>query len=523
MFLCFLLMRLNILQLREETTILWLIGKKCVINCSWQQWRKKVYRRKLFVSSANNVSESTVRCRYCGPRQFFCSTCAHDQQSERNQFHVLEHWKDNRFIPLFKLIDAFGNQHLFEVPVCDCESHAVTLVRCQFWPGSPERPSVGFHFKLMDLAEKLFLHSQVSVKEFSELILEMTPPLQPNFIPSLYSILNSGCFEEYRYFKYKLRYLNSFVPELYNGAECPLCPKENGILIESIDACFGLARKKAKGGNTISSRHGDLLFSDQDDVDNFVDNYPHCGQKSMDQDCNRFQNIQQRLIVKKRTNEVLRLHKMASERIFLLELKTKYAEGQAIAIKLSNQIDKVVTSMNQGLATLNGLMEDEVATFEDIKDPGGELYCKLNCSNDSDNVPAGIKKKLVQLMFLQDRCKEEKTLVKEEMLRFFTFLSVQINAITSYLDKEKVNRGLMSLLQQKVDVYKKNLQILTSMCKDLVTFPNFEEPGETYLLFSEVEVETPTDLENLYDFSLFEDLECHSTHFRGWNDDDFDQ
>ena len=34
----------------------------------------------------------------------------------------------------------------------------------------------------MDLAEKLFLHSQVFVKEFSELILEMTPPLQPNFV-----------------------------------------------------------------------------------------------------------------------------------------------------------------------------------------------------------------------------------------------------------------------------------------------------------------------------------------------------
>ena len=35
-----------------------------------------------------------------------------------------------------------------------------------------------------------------------------------------------------------------------------------------MDACFGLARKIAKGGNRISSRHGDLLFSDQDDVDN---------------------------------------------------------------------------------------------------------------------------------------------------------------------------------------------------------------------------------------------------------------
>ncbi|XP_068758181.1 uncharacterized protein [Montipora capricornis] len=285
-----------------------------VVN--WQKMRDKLFMAAVeeeslpekAVSVVCKQHESTVRCRECCPRQFFCSTCAHDLHAERNQFHVLEQWKGNRFIPLFpnhgaiesghscssrvlklfKLIDALGNQHLFEVPVCDCESPAVTLVRCQFWPGSPERPSVGFHFKLMDLAEKLFLHSQVSVKEFSEFILEMTPPLQPNFIPSLYAILNSGCFEEYRYFKYKLRYLNSFVPELYNGAECPLCPKENGILIQSIDPCFGLARKKAKGGNTISSRHGDLLFSDQDDVNNFVDNYPQCGQKSMDQDYNRF-------------------------------------------------------------------------------------------------------------------------------------------------------------------------------------------------------------------------------------------
>ncbi|KAL9977976.1 hypothetical protein ACROYT_G015445 [Oculina patagonica] len=38
-----------------------------------------------------------------------------------------------------------------------------------------------------------------------------------------------------------------------------------------------LARRNGKGGNITSSRHGDLLFSDQDDVDNFVDNYPPTG------------------------------------------------------------------------------------------------------------------------------------------------------------------------------------------------------------------------------------------------------
>ena len=52
--------------------------------------------------------------------------------------------------------------------------------------------------------------------------------------------------------------------------------QENGVLIESVDACFGLARKKDRGQySLISPRHGDLLFSDQNDVDNFVNNYEY--------------------------------------------------------------------------------------------------------------------------------------------------------------------------------------------------------------------------------------------------------
>ena len=59
---------------------------------------------------------------------------------------------------------------------CSCFSAA------SVWPGSPERSPVAFHFKLTDLAEKLLLHSQASVKEFSELLLEMTPPLQAKLL-----------------------------------------------------------------------------------------------------------------------------------------------------------------------------------------------------------------------------------------------------------------------------------------------------------------------------------------------------
>ena len=50
------------------------------------------------------------------------------------------------------------------------------------------------------------------------------------------------------------------------------------------------------------------------------------------------------------------------------------SDGQAIAIKLASQIDKVVNSIKQGLAKLNLLMGDKIIAFDDIKDPGGELY-----------------------------------------------------------------------------------------------------------------------------------------------------
>lgn len=40
-----------------------------------------------------------------------------------------------------------------------------------------------------------------------------------------------------------------------------------------MDACFGLARKKAQGQGIGTPRHQNLFFGDQDDVDNFVDNY----------------------------------------------------------------------------------------------------------------------------------------------------------------------------------------------------------------------------------------------------------
>lgn len=106
-------MRLNTLQLREESAILWLIGKKV--------------RDKRFMAAVEEESlpekavcvvckqrESTVRCRFCGPAalgSFFWSTCAHDLHVGRNQFHVLDQWK------------VFSNRHVYTFYVLEMEKY----------------------------------------------------------------------------------------------------------------------------------------------------------------------------------------------------------------------------------------------------------------------------------------------------------------------------------------------------------------------------------------------------------------
>ena len=38
-------------------------------------------------------SLATIRCQYCGPKQYFCHICAENIHADRNQFHVLEQCK----------------------------------------------------------------------------------------------------------------------------------------------------------------------------------------------------------------------------------------------------------------------------------------------------------------------------------------------------------------------------------------------------------------------------------------------
>ena len=69
--------------------------------CNWEKLRPQLLTSHLEQSYLRDsescivcLKESaTIRCTYCGPRQYFCQSCANSQHERRNQFHVMEKWE----------------------------------------------------------------------------------------------------------------------------------------------------------------------------------------------------------------------------------------------------------------------------------------------------------------------------------------------------------------------------------------------------------------------------------------------
>lgn len=79
-----------------------------------------------------------------------------------------------------------GNYRSKRIAFWQCEAPIVTL-RLQLWPGSPERLTAAFQFRLKDMVVDLFIHCQVSLKELCDGLELKRPPLQPKIVSSFSS------------------------------------------------------------------------------------------------------------------------------------------------------------------------------------------------------------------------------------------------------------------------------------------------------------------------------------------------
>ena len=60
-----------------------------------------------------------------------------------------------------------GPPKCLDIQFCSCEEDAITLMRLQYWPATPVRPSTAFSFQLLDWLEALLLECQVSLHDVS--------------------------------------------------------------------------------------------------------------------------------------------------------------------------------------------------------------------------------------------------------------------------------------------------------------------------------------------------------------------
>ncbi|XP_019857881.1 PREDICTED: uncharacterized protein LOC109586148 [Amphimedon queenslandica] len=235
-------------------------------------------------------SEAEMWCQRCGSRAFYCKECWFHCHSKRNIFHTPV-WKDdscwrpveiggikiNVLVPhpceskeeiIIRCLDEDGIEHNVHFMTCKCEPLAISLVRAHLWPASPTNPRYAFCFNLLDWGEALLLECQVSIKGLCEALYYKCPYIVKKR-RDVYKCLIDA-FEEYRYMKEQLRHLTFLNAQFDEGNVCPACPKAEGNVIISMDALFGLPRKKSSGKSHSEPLSGNRFFCSQNEVDLYV-------------------------------------------------------------------------------------------------------------------------------------------------------------------------------------------------------------------------------------------------------------
>lgn len=131
-------------------------------------------------------------------------------------------------------------------------------------------------------------------------------------------------------------------------------------------------------------------------------------------------------------------------------------DGQSIAIKLSKQITKVTEMLKRCLFSYNEL--GETLLFEAVKDPSSPCYDQ----SAGQTMPDSCKQQLIDMLCFKERCLEEISLVKQEMMQLLSFYFKQINVLSASMcllsDDNLYNKGMRALLAKKI----LSLRLITS-------------------------------------------------------------
>ena len=179
------------------------------------------------------------------------------------------------------------------------------------------------------------------------------------------------------------------------------------------------------------------------------------------------------------------------------EIKPYYiiADGQAIAIKLSKQINRVTDLLKKCMQNYNSLGGQPI-TFENVKDPCGPLYSASSPAAllpTADPVPQSIKKQLIDLFCLQERCKEEVELLKKEMIQLMSYIFRESELIERHTQSCS-HSGIKAVLRLKQLRLKKTGYEFQELWKNLKVSPYCLNSVTTWVSCSNLpQVSFPSD------------------------------
>lgn len=144
-------------------------------------------------------------------------------------------------------------------------------------------------------------------------------------------------------------------------------------------------------------------------------------------------------------NTLSTLHIRANERLMLLTLKKRYADGSSICNRLSAQINKVCNEIKNLIELLNQSRNEygvcEVVTYQDALSVNSMMYSNTACvqTSTSQGIPMAVKSTCVQHYIRKCRAVEELQIVRAEMQNMLKFYREIESSLVALLDENHDN------------------------------------------------------------------------------------
>ena len=153
-------------------------------------------------------------------------------------------------------------------------------------------------------------------------------------------------------------------------------------------------------------------------------------------------------------------------------------------------------SIHKTLCEVNGYLPDDVPQilYEDAKDPRSSIYSEVQ--EEGDTIPALVRRQIIDLFCLHNRCQEGLELLKEKMNRLVPFLQNEIRLIDKSVDAllphtdNPLNAGMIACLKKKQMIHCNHISSLPLLWGCILDSPkpiDHAEVAKTYANLSGID------------------------------------